>query len=102
MTRYGEAGRWAPALLLSGFIVAPLSAMNVSGTHSSAWGSIFIIWLAATLVMHSVDSLRTGRAAGRPFTADRVREPGWFWAHVVLHFVLAAALLLTLPVLWRD
>lgn len=98
----GDIRRWGPRLLLVALVVLPVSAANVTGAHSSIWGSIFVITLAAMLVADAIDSLRTGQTGGKPFTADRIRHPTWFWADVLAHFAVAAMFLLALPAIWRE
>jgi hypothetical protein len=97
-----EPRRWAPRLLLASLIVVPLAAANLNGRHVNVGASVMVSMFAATLATHPSDSLRTGGGAGRPFTADRAQEPGWFWAHVVLHFVLATMCLLSLLLIWGE
>jgi hypothetical protein len=99
----GETRRdWGPRLLLATVIVALFVVANVNGKHPQLWMSIFLTMFAATLAASSIDSIRRGHTLGRPFSADRVREPKWFWGHVIFHFVLVAWCLLVLLMIWRT
>jgi hypothetical protein len=97
-----EPRRWAPRLLVGTLVVVPLAAVTMGVEHANVWGSIMMMMFAATMAAHSIDSLRTGQAVARPFNANRAQEPRWFWAHVVLHFVVAAWCLLALLLIWRE
>jgi hypothetical protein len=94
--------RWAPRLLVATLVAVPLAGATIGGKHANVWATIIMTMFAATLAAHSIDSLRTGQAAPRPFEADRAQEPSWFWAHVVLHFILAAFCLLSLLLIWVE
>jgi hypothetical protein len=94
--------RWAPRLLVATLVVVPLVGATMGGKHVNVWASIMMTMFAATMAAHSIDSLRTGQAVVRPFNANRAQEPRWFWAHVVLHFLVAALCLLSLIVIWRE
>jgi hypothetical protein len=94
--------RWAPRLLLATFVAVPLAGATIGGKHVNVWATVMMTMFAATLAAHSIDSLRTGQAVPRPFNADRAQEPSWFWAHVVLHFILAALCLLALLLIWWE
>jgi hypothetical protein len=94
--------RWAPRLLFATLIAVPLAWMIIGGKHVNVWATVMLTMFAATLRAHSIDSLRTGQPVPRPFSADRVQEATWFWAHVVLHFILAAVCLLLLLLIWKG